>query len=296
MELTKKQANEFTRFVVKEEPKSIGERKVTEIPVPKNLSVSEFDLKRVGKAPGSGYSENREKFGPLAATDSGRKVKGQKETGFKLNPLLKGPLGIDDEEKRFIESEVQKAIHAHQEQAKKDGYRKGYDAGLELGRSEAIKRFQQDSKTLSERLNSVIQSFEGLKDTVYHENERFFHEVILKIAKMVILNETKENQDFLLRLTKSVIERSGLRENLTILVSPDDIKQIEVLDAGLQKAMTGLKNIRIESSPEVVGGGCILVSDWGRIDASLETQIQGIRNALIETTSEDPGTGNVPTK
>src|SRR4051812_19908756 len=99
--------------------------------------ISEFAFRAL-KAPGQGsYEKNKAKFGPIAATDPERAGRPQKDRRFSLNPLVREPLSVEEEERRVIEEKVRARIDAMADEAKAEAAAVGYEDGLEKGYQEA---------------------------------------------------------------------------------------------------------------------------------------------------------------
>jgi flagellar biosynthesis/type III secretory pathway protein FliH len=49
----------------------------------------------------------------------------------------------------------------------------------------------------------------------------------------------------------------------------------------LPKIMGEMKNLRFETSDQIVDGGCSIETQWSAIDATVDTQLKGIYEALI---------------
>ncbi len=94
-----------------------------------------------------------------------------------------------------------------------------------------------------------------------------------------MLKELGQDRDYLVRLCTELIEKTGLRDNLRLKVSPMDLETAEMLKAGIQQRLGEMRNLSVEPSADVAGG-CILESQWGAIDARLDTQLDGVLQAL----------------
>src|SRR4051812_27273748 len=101
--MSKIKANQFD---IKSDSKHSAEIKVTPFDVGAEPIVKEFTFEPI-KYNGAGtYHSVKSKFGPLAATDPERLSRTQKDRRFQLNPLLREPLSVEQEERRVIEEKV----------------------------------------------------------------------------------------------------------------------------------------------------------------------------------------------
>jgi flagellar biosynthesis/type III secretory pathway protein FliH len=244
-------------------------------------TVSSFQLDKLRKTGPHGYQETKAKYGALAATDADRQARTQKDKGFHLSPLLREPLAVEAEEQRAIQERVDRAIADISERTRAEASRKGYQQGLEKGYTEAFQRFKKEADGHMTRIEAILHEMEEAKHEVYRANEQFLVEMIFRVARMVMLKELSADKEYLMRLTRELVERVGVKDNIRIRLNPNDILSMELVRENLEKTIGAMKNLHIEESKEVGIGGCIVETEWNAIDASIETQLQGIRNALI---------------
>lgn len=261
------------QFHVRSEPKS-GETRVLNLDLPEEVEVRTFEFGALKQPPKSGgnFQSFQNKTGQAPAP---------KDARFSINPLLRGPLGIEEEEQQRIEKTVNERLAQLSEEVTRQAHEAGYKAGLEQGHQEAYQRFQQEGDARLQRFESMVSECEVAKDQIFKANERFLMELVFRLSRMVLLRELETDQKFLLRLSKELVDQVGIRDNITLRLNPDDIQTAAMLKEGLEKSFGVLKNLQIIESDEVHGGGCILSTEWSSIDASLETQLNNLYKALI---------------
>jgi flagellar assembly protein FliH len=247
--------------------------------------VKQFQYQELRRAGEGTYESVKAKFGPLAVTDTDRTEKAQKDRRFSLNPLLRGPLSVEEEEQRVIEARVQEKIEEMAEAARLKATDEGYQAGLKKGFEEAFRKFQLDSSKNLEILTQLAQSAEGAKEEIFKANERFLIDLVFRIARMVLIKELSVDRDYIFRLAKELVNRVGVRDNITLMLNSEDAQSVYSLKEGLEKSFGELKNLNIEISTQVERGGCRLETEWNAIDANIDTQIKGIYDALFGNTS-----------
>jgi len=224
--------------------------------------VKDFAFNHLKQAGKGDYNVIKAKYGSLAATDEERRGRSTRDSHFSINPLLRDPLAVEHEELRVIEARVNEQVESMREDA-------------------STKGFQEEGASRIQSLEGLIKEFEGLKKDMHKANEHFLMEMTFRIAKMVMLKELSTDKDYLLRLSHELIERVGLKENITVRVSLQDQQTIEMLKAELPKTMGELKNLQIETSDQIPSGGCTVETQWNAIDASIDTQLKGIYEALM---------------
>jgi flagellar assembly protein FliH len=243
--------------------------------------VQQFNFGRLQRAGAGSYAATKEKYGALAATDAERTERGQKDRRFSLNPLLKEPLSIEEEERRVIDAKVSQQVAALAEAAKSKAAEEGYQAGLKQGHAEAYEAFRQEASGRMTHFEEFLASAEQAKTEIFRANERFLMELVFRMARTVALKELSVDRTYVLRLARDLLERIGIRENIRIRIHPQDAATAELLKPGLEEELGTLKNLHVEISPQVGRGGCMVETEWNMIDASLETQFAGIYEALL---------------
>ncbi len=268
-----------------------GSPRVVKVETPVTNSVSNFTMPKLRKDGEGQYSATRTKYGSLATTDTGLGAKEHKDRGFNLSPLVREPLAIEEEEKRAVDERVNAAIVNLAEKAKEDARAQGHKEGLERGYTEAFQSFQKEGNERMQRIESVLQELEGSKREIFQANERLLIDLTCRISKMVLLRELKTDKEFLLRLTRDLVERIGVRENIRIRVSSEDMASMEMIREGIEKSLGSMKNLNFEPSKDVELGGCTVETEWSIIDASVETQLQGIYEGLLGADASIPAAG-----
>jgi flagellar assembly protein FliH len=289
-----------SQFDVKGEDGTKADVRVVKLETGGAPQIKAFAFNQLNQAGKGDYQTVKAKYGPLAATDQDRRSKSPRDSRFSINPLLRDPLAVETEERRVIDERVRVQIEDIKEQSSAEGAERGYQAGLKKGYEEAFVQFKTESSDRLASFESLLKSFEGLKHEMFKANERFLLETIFRISKMVLLKELQTDDKYLLRLCSELVERVGTKDNITVRLSAQDQKTIEMLRDELPKMMGEMKNLRFETSDQVIDGGCSIETQWSAIDATIDTQLKGIYEALIGqpmavATPTPTGTGEKPT-
>lgn len=288
--MSKFNSNHFQKLNIKTEAEVLkNDVRVVKLNVTSEPVVSQFKFGKLSRKGEGSYEATKEKFGSLASTDEGRVPKAQRDRRFSINPLLREPLSIEEEERRVVEERVKVRVEAIQAEARAKAHEEGYKVGLEQGHQEAYQRFAQESVERLTNFDTMLKDAETAKQEIFRANERFIMELVFRMAKMVALKEVSADREYVVRLARELIERIGVRENIRIKICPEDLKTADIIKPGLEAALGALKNLAIESSPLVKRGGCIVETEWNAIDASLDRQFQGIYEALLGKSDRDSG-------
>lgn len=257
------------------------EERIVKADAPPEMIVQAYVPSTFKKSGDTSYGAVKAKYGALAVTDTERTARPQKDRRFSLNPLLRDPLSVEEEERRVIEERVRDRIETLKEDTKKQAFDVGYQDGLKQGYEKAFQEFRAEGQTKLAKLETLIQEFESAKDEIYRANERVLVEMIYRIARMVMLKELSADKDYVARIARDLLERVGARENIRIRINPAEAATITSLKEELERSLGTLKNLNIETSNQVERGGCVVETEWNSIDASIETQLKGVYEALV---------------
>lgn len=261
--------------------------------------VEAFEFKKIDKrAGGAPYVDIKAKYGSLAHTDFEKNDRNRKDSRFQLSDHTRGSLGVNEEEKRVFQEAVDKKVSEIKEQARKEGFEKGVAEGIQKGRIEGIEQIRKDSVELIARFEGLVGELEQAREKIIALNENFMIRLIQQIARMVLLKDLEIDRNYIGRLVKELVSRVGLKEFITIQIHPKDEEIIKTLGQSMAKSLGELKNVSFETNDAVDGGGCILTSDWTKIDASISQQLKAISEALLQESAkspEKPAVENEPT-
>lgn len=261
-------------------PKSLKEIQKIESD-PGQREVSSYSYKKIKKSGEGDYAFTKSKYGPLAATDEEKVTRTRKESRFVLTPVVRDMLSVENEEKRRIEEIVTERVKAVEDDSKKEAYKAGYQEGKDQGYQDAYQEFRKESTDHVKRLEAFFTEAENASRTIFAQNEKFIIELVARIAKRVCLKEVTIDQEYVLRLTKLIIEKLGVRENITVKINARDKESMEKLKENLQQSINDLKNLNVVVSDQVQSGGCVVESQWNAIDASIENQLSDIEKSVV---------------
>ena len=270
-------SNQVKRFEapkIQSEPNESLSQTVKDLDIQKDFVVSDFEMFHFGK------SRRPETPKVSAAGVLGSKIT-QKSSRFKVSELLKDSLSIAEEEEneiqRRVNAEIEKVKKAAFDDAfqlgKKQGYEEGYKSGEEKG-------FEKGSAE-SEAIHQLLMNFENASSELFKANEEFLVNLTYRMAKMLFLKELSTDRDYVIRLASALIERTGLRENIRLVISESDRELIQKIESKIQENGGKIRNFSIETSDEIMSGGCKVESDLNTIDGQIETQLEGLRDAVL---------------
>ena len=187
-------------------------------------------------------------------------------------------------------SDARQQAEREREQAREAGYTEGYRNGLRQAEEEIQQKAQQLAEQLvEERLQTVLPTVSELLDGLsaalqqcQAEWERELVGISIAVAQRVIGQTLKTEPD---RVIDVVRESVGLvvgKTSLELRLSPQDLDAFgNRVRQAVEHASHGV-TCRLIADDTVQPGGCIAVTESGRIDARIETMLDRIAAELLE--------------
>jgi len=179
----------LNNYKITAEPDRVGEVRVKNVDQDQNPEVKDFDFQVFKKSEHSDYKTVKSKYGPLAITDVERTARSQKDRRFSLNPLLKEPLSVDQEEQRILEDKIKSNIQSIAQEAKVQAITAGYQEGLKKGYEEAFKQVKTEGLASVQKFDQLVIEMEGAKDAIFQANEKALVEIVYRIIERTFLRQ-----------------------------------------------------------------------------------------------------------
>jgi flagellar assembly protein FliH len=173
--------------------------------------------------------------------------------------------------------------HRQAEQMRQDAVRKGYEEGLQIGRKEGQREFQQAIADLQAEVQKLVDALLAERQRLWEEMEPQVIDLVLEIARKVLREEIQARRESTLSIIKHALRRVTDTEQVRIRVHPDDLQIAREHRNDFLAVCEGVRQIEIVDDQRVGGGGCIIETPSGTIDASLRTQMQSVEKALRES-------------
>ncbi|WP_347562711.1 FliH/SctL family protein [Clostridium sp. HBUAS56010] len=170
-------------------------------------------------------------------------------------------------------------------EAKENGYREGYDAGLLEGTDKA---YQDHKMELDQQLEQFKTEFKASIENVTREKDKLLEKYIddlkkitMSIAEKVIQTSLKSSGEIIKRMIVSAAGKLKKTQWVKIYVSQKDAGMMIQGDVGLLNELSHVSgNIKIISMDHAEDGTCIIELPEEVIDVSVNTQIENIKGIL----------------
>jgi len=104
----------------------------------------------------------------------------------------------------------------------------------------------------------------------------------LEVAHKVVGREVESSPDLVAELCERAVARAATARSIVLRVNPADLPTVRAHVDRIGSSLALGLALDVEADDEVSRGGCLVLSDVGRIDARLETQLEAIGRALLD--------------
>jgi len=164
------------------------------------------------------------------------------------------------------------------------------EAELDQRISEALNDGLKEGKELAERelidvlraLRDSSKTITSLREKILRESEDEIVNLIMLVARKVIIHEVTQNRSILTGVVHNAIAELSDRQEITVHINPDDYLLVTSgRDDSLLKDLRS-EHLSIKPDHSVESGFCLVDTEIGTIDASLDGQLDQIYRSLIE--------------
>ncbi len=155
-----------------------------------------------------------------------------------------------------------------------DAFNSGLKEGKELAERGLINVFRA--------LRASSESIHNLRDKILRESEDELLNLVMLVARKVIIQETTQDRSILAGIVKHAIAGLSLRDEITVRINPDDYQLVTSGRDQLLHDELVNERLLLKPDPSVSAGFCLVDTAMGTIDASLDSQLDQIFRSLVD--------------
>ena len=153
-----------------------------------------------------------------------------------------------------------------------------FDEGLKEGKELA----ERGLINVFRALRASSETIHNLRDKIFRESEDELINLIMLVARKVIIREIAQDRSILNEVVKHALAGLSAREEITVRINPDDYQHATSgRDDLLHKELLN-ERLLLKPDPSVAVGFCLVDTEMGTIDASLDGQMDQIYRSLLE--------------
>jgi flagellar assembly protein FliH len=188
----------------------------------------------------------------------------------------------NNEAQRIIEdarNKAQKEYETIKNQAYQEGFSKGEQDGLE--------KFKKDADETLKSLETLASSNFDIKKNIIDSATLDIVELVSVIADKVC--HAKFNDKVLYRITLDAIKQLNEKENITIIVNPKLVENINSMLGSFKNSISSLNSIKIIEDNSVSPDGVIVETLSTRLDSRVSAQIAEISEKMLTGANNELG-------
>lgn len=161
-----------------------------------------------------------------------------------------------------------------QETSKKEGYTEGREDGFADGKAEV--------ERLIEHLHSIISNAIEKRNQIIDQSETQIIDLVLLISQKIIKVISENQKNVVINNVIQALRKLKSRGDVVIRVNLEDVKLTSDHVKDFMRMVENVRSITVMEDSSVDRGGCIIETDFGRIDARISSQFKEIEEKILE--------------
>lgn len=237
------------------------------------------DTEEIGTA---GLEEKREESRPSSARTPVDYARLQAEA------ILEDARRQAEELKAQALEAAEQDLESLREDARREGYQKGYAQGLESAASEVESRREAEATALGAEVKRFLERASLARENMINETRDELRDLAIAVAEKVVRISLKSSGEIIGRMIQGATEKLKRKEWVHIYIAACDTKEMASVTPGLTLALSALSDhVRIVPMADDESGTCIIEMPDEIIDASASVQLSNIRSLLSEAGMEN---------
>jgi flagellar assembly protein FliH len=203
-------------------------------------------------------------------------------SSFRIDRLVAEQTGVAELERLSIEEKVEREALLRLKDLQEQAYQQAYQLGLDEGREKAFFDQQGELNEKLSHLEELLTSIDRLKGDLVAINETQIVRLIFYMAKRLVLQEIEVKPELILEVVRQAVLSAQSDENVTVRVSPSDFAFIEGIKEKLGKEFDAVKRAKLDSSDDIMPGGCVVETNYGDVDATIDQRLDKLWSSISE--------------
>ncbi len=176
---------------------------------------------------------------------------------------------------------INKAINEAQNKAQ-EILEQAYNQGYSQGYNEIKSKLEQEYQQKIQELQNQIQNILNLKESLVKEMEKDIVELAIKVAEKVINKKIEEEPELVSNYLLELLPKIEQAKNITIWINPNEIEYVRLSKEKFKNLVEDVDNINIAPDSRIEKGGCIIETNFGKIDARISTKIEVLKEIIFK--------------
>jgi flagellar assembly protein FliH len=176
---------------------------------------------------------------------------------------------------------IHKAIQEAQNKAQQileQAYNQGYSQGYNEVKNKLEQEYQQKINDLQEQIKNIL----NLRESLVKEMEKDLVELAIKVAEKVINKKIEEEPELVSNYLIELLPKIEQAKNITIWINPNEIEYVRLSKEKFKNLVEDVENINIAPDSRIEKGGCIIETNFGKIDARISTKLEVLKEIIFK--------------
>lgn len=210
------------------------------------------------------------------------------ETGVKAQSIINGAETKSQAIMQNATNEAERMINAAKAQAQEE-YNKiveqAYQEGFAKGENDGLEKFKQDASDALKSLDVLATSSFDVKKNIIDSATLDIVDLVSAIADKVC--HIKFDEEVLKRITIDSIKQLREKENITIIVNPELVDNINKIMPKIKEEIPKVESIKIIEDNAVSPDGVIVETLTSRLDSRISSQISEIAQKMLTGANDE---------
>ena len=162
-----------------------------------------------------------------------------------------------------------------------------YQEGFEKGQNDGLTKFQEDAQEGLQSLETLASSSFDMKKNIIDSATRDIVDLVTVIADKVC--HIGFSNQILYKITLDAIKQLNDKENITIIVNPKLIENINKLVPNFKNSISNLQSLKILEDNSLSPDGVIVETPNNRLDSRISAQIGVIAQKMLMGINDELG-------
>ena len=210
--------------------------------------------------------------------------------------------------------------HSLEDQAKEQGFAKGYEQGVEKGHSEGYEKgfeagrqqgfakgeadgfakaepegfakgeargrkqgekiSREAAADILESLQKSLSAVDSVLNDVVDAHEQELLELVFKIAEKVVHAGLETRDDLVHHAVLDALKTLSQPREIALCIAPEDYEYIEMVKDSFFGAAASLQHVEVKSDPMIPRGGCRIETDTASVSTDPEAKLAAVYEAV----------------
>ncbi len=183
------------------------------------------------------------------------------------------------------EAEAEQKVQQQTEAGYEEGYQQGRQEGYQTGYSEGLAQAQEEVanawKDKLQQFAEVVTQAAAARDSALELGGEDVLKLSLAVAEKIIRSRIAHDPMVTVNVAEAALRRVNGSSRVKVRVHPSLLLVMEEHKAQLM-AVKGIDEIEFVEDAQVEPGGCLIETDFGRVDGRLSSRLEEIAQAIME--------------